>query len=169
MGHHTPLEAIQLNFHISGISKACGAQLSRYRVGQGHVSASRRYQTQHPKFVYPILGYIKDESTVRNVLSTISAHHELSMKVYNNLRQIESTIKNINIKENIHKEDARFVIPLSSATERSWWVNIRALRHIFTERINKTAEPEIRRLCVLIYNLVKPVFPSLLEDLEFSL
>ena len=69
MGHHTPLEAIQLNFHISGISKTCGAQVSRHRVGQGHVSASRRFQEQKPAFVYPMLSYIKDENSAITLLT----------------------------------------------------------------------------------------------------
>lgn len=40
----------------------------------------------------------------------------------------------------IHKEDARLVIPVSTATERTWWINVRALRDFFRLRLAKDAE-----------------------------
>ena len=64
----------------------------------------------------------------------------------------------------IHKEDARFVIPVSTATERSWWINVRALRDFFRLRLAKDAEWEIRRLAQMMFNIVYPLLPSLFED-----
>lgn len=154
LGHHTPLESIQFNFHVTGISKACGAQLSRHRIGQGHVSSSRRFQSQGMAFVYPILGYIKDEAQARGALEIISEVNRQAYDVYEKLRN----------DRKLHKEDARRVIPVASSQERIWWVNARALRDFLRLRLPRDAEWEIRRVAILVYNIVSEVAPSLFED-----
>ena len=154
LGHHTPLESIQFNFHVSGISKACGAQLSRHRVGQGHVSSSRRFQSQGMSFVYPLLPYIKDEAEARSALKVISDMNRMAFDVYEKLRE----------DSRLHKEDARRVIPVASSQERVWWVNARALRDFFRLRLPKDAEWEIRRLAIMVYNIVSKITPSIFED-----
>ena len=62
--HDTPFEVIQYVFEVTGISKAAGAQISRHRIGQGHISLSRRYTKQQPKFIYPPLEYMINEEIV---------------------------------------------------------------------------------------------------------
>ncbi len=163
LGHHTPLEAIQLNFHVSGISKACGAQVSRHRVGQGHVSASRRFQEQGPRFVYPMLSYIKDREYAESVLLGMSRHIEQSYAVYNELRAAHEAAGD---RPTLHKEDARLIIPVSTATERSWWINVRALRDFFRLRLARDAEWEIRRMSQMMFNIVYGMMPSLFEDIR---
>ncbi len=86
LGHLTPIESVQFNFHVSGISKACGAQISRHRIGQGHVSSSRRFQAQGISFVYPILNYITDEEVVKDALKQLSEANQKAFEVYENLR-----------------------------------------------------------------------------------
>lgn len=153
LGHHTPLESIQFNFHISGISKACGAQMSRHRIGQGHVSASRRFQEQKPRFVYPMLEYYTDQYAVGPIYAELEQINEKAYETYRVLRD-DFCAK---------KEDARLVMPVSTATERSWWVNARALRDFLRLRLAPDAEWEIRRLANMILDVVKPLTPSLFE------
>jgi flavin-dependent thymidylate synthase len=161
MGHHTPLESIQINFGISGISKACGAQISRHRVGQGHVSASRRFKAAEPSFVYPLLDYLDDEAEVEEVLKQIEYTNEEAFLSYANLRDINGSLR----KHVMKKEDARLVLPISYATERTWWINVRALRDFFRLRLAADAEWEIRRVAWVMYDMVEPLLPSLFEDL----
>lgn len=155
LGHHTPLESIQFNFHVIGISKACGAQLSRHRIGQGHVSSSRRFQSQGMSFVYPLLGYIKTEAEAQAALKIISDVNRQAYEIYEKLRE----------ESKLHKEDARRVIPVASSQERVWWVNARALRDFFRLRLPRDAEWEIRRLAIMVYNIVSQVAGSLFEDI----
>jgi thymidylate synthase (FAD) len=163
--HLTPLEAIQYNIHISGISKACGAQLSRYR-HTGHISASLRYQEGQPLFVYPMLDYIKDEHTIKTRLYNIETAYKESYKMYQHLRKdFPDNPEFGNDLYSIKKEDARMCLPVSYATERIMWVNARELRHIFAERLKSDAQWEIRRLCWMIYDLITPLTPSLFEDI----
>ncbi len=154
LGHHTPLESIQFNFHVAGISKACGAQLSRHRIGQGHVSSSRRFQSQGMSFVYPLLAYIKNEAEAEAALKVISDVNQKAFEIYEKLRE----------ESKLHKEDARRIIPVASSQERIWWVNARALRDFFRLRLPRDAEWEIRRLAIMIFNIVNGIAPSLFED-----
>lgn len=154
-GHHTPLEAVQYNFYISGISKACGAQMSRHRIGQGHVSSSRRYQQQQVSFVYPLLEDIDSESDAQSIYSSMSDSFKASYYQY-------LTFKRMGAK----KGDCRYVIPTASASERSWWINARALRDFFSLRLEKTAESEIRRLSYMILDCVVKITPTLFEDIR---
>jgi thymidylate synthase (FAD) len=154
-GHLTPFESVQLNFFVSGISKICGAQISRHRVGQGHVSASRRFQTAEPRFVYPTLDYIDDEGEASSYLSRLSQIYSESYQYYYKwFRDM-----------GLHKEDSRLCLPISYATERTWWINVRALRDFFRLRLAADSEWEIRRLAWMMYDLVCPLMPSLFEDI----
>lgn len=119
LGHMTPLESLQFNFHVSGISKACGAQMSRHRIGQGHVSSSRRFQAQGAAFVYPLLSYITNEADAKEALRKLSDANKKAFEIYEDLRN----------SNKLHKEDARRAIPVASSQERIWWINARALRY----------------------------------------
>lgn len=155
-GHLTPLEAIQFNFFISGISKLCGAQISRHRIGQGHVSGSRRFKIQGNRFIYPLLNYIKTEEEARNIYKVMSMSVRDSLDVYNQI--IQNTI-------GVKKSDARYVIPASTATERYWWINARALRDFFRLRLAPDAEWEIRRIAEMLLKTVYTATPSLFQDI----
>lgn len=158
LGHTVPLEAIQFNFHISGISKTCGAQLSRHRCGQGHVSASRRFKKAMPRYVYPTLDYFEHESQVNVIFNLLSHQNEMAFLKYQELLKGE-------VYPKLHKEDARMILAVSYATERSQWMNARALRDLFRLRLASDSEWEIRRLAWMIFDLVKPLMPSLFDDI----
>lgn len=155
MGHHTPLEAIQFNFFVTGISKSCGAQVSRHRIGQGHVSSSRRFQSGEVGFIYPPLDYIDDEEVVRTLLLE-----------YSRLNKMLATEYKATFKVAVKKEDARMILPVSRATQRYWFINARALRDFFRLRLAADSEWEIRRLAWILFDIVKPMMPSLFCDLE---
>ena len=153
LGHHAPLEAVQFNFHVSGISKACGAQMSRHRTGQGHVSSSRRYQEQDIQFIYPLLNNIESETTARAIYCSMADSYKAAYDVCLSLRHL-----------GVKKGDARYLVPTASAQERIWWVNARALRDFFRLRLDQTAEAEIRRLAHMILGIVSGITPTLFED-----
>lgn len=158
MGHLTPLECIQYNFRVKGISKACGAQLSRHRIGQGHVSSSRRYMEQKAAFVYPILETVIHIDRARKTYRILEEQFEGSIITYNLLRN-----------NAINKTDARLIMPTAIATQRMWWINARALRDFFRLRLHRTAESEIRRLAQMILDQVMQITPTLFEDIKREL
>jgi thymidylate synthase ThyX len=65
----------------------------------------------------------------------------------------------------LSKTEARLVIPVSSASERIWWINARAMRDFLKLRLPADAESEIRRLAHLLLDIVYRITPSLFEDI----
>jgi flavin-dependent thymidylate synthase len=171
--HLTPFEIVQYCINISGLSKAAGAQLSRYRQS-GHISRSRRFVTAEPSFVYPILDYIDNEEAVKRRLRTIEEVNAICFGKYEHLRQEYKGTLPVGAGDfypvldlpALHKEDARFCLPVSSSTARTMWVNVRSLRHIFDERLRADSEIEIRRLAWMIWDLVEPLCPSFYWDIK---
>lgn len=158
MGHLTPLEAIQYNFHVIGISKACSAQASRHRIGSGHVSKSRRFQAAEMGFVYPLLNKVERESEATHIYKVLSGQFLSSQNQYNHLRN----------DVGLNKTEARLIIPVASATERIWWMNARSLRSFLELRLAPDAEAEIRRLSFMLLDIVSAITPSLFEDISLK-
>jgi thymidylate synthase (FAD) len=154
MGHNVPLESLTYNFYVTGLSKAAGAQWSRHRIGAGHVSLSRRYTQQQPKFVYPTLNYIKNKDEVEATYKLMSGACENAYRAYKFL-----------IDTGAKKQDARLIMPVNVATTRNAWANARALRDFFRLRLDPAAEEEIRRLAFILLDIVFTATPSLFEDI----
>lgn len=154
MKHDTPFEVIQYVFHVTGISKAASAQWSRHRIGAGHISLSRRYTQQQPKFVYPTLNYMKNEDEAEATYQLMSGACENAYRAYKFL-----------IDTGAKKQDARLIMPVNVATTRNAWANARALRDFFRLRLDPAAEEEIRRLAFMLLGIVYTATPSLFEDI----
>ena len=154
MEHLVPLESVQFNFLVRGISKACGAQLSRHRIGQGHVSLSRRYTKQKANFIYPLFDYVEEEPIVRSLYTQLSVYCETSLAHYKSM-----------LDDGVKKQDSRLFMPVNVATERSWWINARALRDLFRLRLDPAAEWEIRRVSFILLDIVYKITPSLFQDI----
>jgi thymidylate synthase (FAD) len=152
--HDTPFEVIQYVFEVSGISKAASAQASRHRTGQGHISLSRRYTQQQPKFIYPPLEYMKNKDEVEATYQLMSGACENAFRAYKFL-----------IDTGAKKQDARLIMPVNVATTRKWWINARALRDFFRLRLDPAAEWEIRRLAFMLLDIVYAATPSIFEDI----
>lgn len=64
------------------------------------------------------------------------------------------------------RQAARSVLPNATETKIFVTVNGRALRHFFEQRGSRHAEPEIRRLAVVMLNVVREEAPNLFGDYE---
>ena len=154
LGHMVPVEFVAFTFMITGISKACSSQISRHRISS-IVSSSRRYQNQQPSFVYPGLESISDTNEAKAIYGSMENFYKTSYEAYTQLREI-----------NAKKGDARYIVPVGSATSKMWHINARSLRNFLQLRLDPAAEWEIRRLAELVLNIVMHVTPSLFEDIE---
>lgn len=154
MGHMVPVEFVAFTFMITGISKACSSQISRHRISS-IVSSSRRYQSQQPSFVYPGLESITNEVEAKNIYTIIETSYRVAYNTYTKLRESDTK-----------KGDARYLVPVGSATSKMWNINARSLRNFLQLRLDPAAEWEIQRLSKLILNIVMSATPSLFEDIE---
>ena len=154
LGHMVPTEFVNFTFLITGISKACSAQISRHRMAS-IVSASRRYKEQGAAFVYPLLENIEDEATASRIYLLLADSYKESYNNYLGLRDMGAK-----------KGDCRYVSPVASATAKAWCINARSLHNFLQLRLYPTAEAEIRRLANLLLNIVNKITPTLFEDIN---
>ncbi|MDY6935317.1 MAG: FAD-dependent thymidylate synthase [Spirochaetota bacterium] len=147
-GHHSILEHASATFRIKGASRAFTHQLVRHRLASFSQQSQRYVNESEFNYILP-----------PNILKNSKAHGifkdfiESSRRVYKELREM-----------GIKKEDARFVLPNALESQIIFTANFRELRHIFSLRLKKNAQWEIRRVCVEMLKIMQGVAPSVFED-----
>jgi len=156
LGHDTPFQAVQFVFYFSGVTKSLQAQWTRHKIGVGWTFRSTRYVPAGQNcFIYNTYDYIDDEEKVKELLKI---DEEIAKKA------IESFDKKIALGST--KQDARKIMPVFWATSCYFYVNARALRHLFKLRLDKAAEWEIRRMATILFDICMRITPSLFEDFK---
>lgn len=155
MGHTTPLQALTFTWDVSGTSKSLQAQWTRHKVGVGWCYKSTRFvESAGAGFVYNTYDYIKDESTVRQLLAIDEQTAKTAVESYGKKRALGAT-----------KQDARKVMPVEYDSHCAFFANARALRHLFDLRLAKKAEWEIRRMSAMLLENVMEVAPVVFQDI----
>lgn len=156
LGHDTPLQAVQFVFYFSGTTKSLQAQWTRHKIGVGWTFRSTRYISASQNcFVYNIYDYINEEEKVKELLKIDEIVAKQSIDLYEKKRTLGST-----------KQDARKIMPVFWATSCYFYVNARALRHLFKLRLDKAAEWEIRRMVSILFDICMQWTPSFFEDFK---
>jgi len=155
-GHTTPLQAVQFVFYVSGITKSLQNQWVRHKIGVGWVFRSTRYiSASENSFVYPTYDYIDNEETVKKLLSIDEKMAREGINAFDRKKSLGAT-----------KQDSRKIMPVFWNTPCYFFVNARALRHLFSLRLKEAAEWEIRRLHKAMLRIVKKETPSLFADFQ---
>lgn len=153
-GHESLIEHASATFEVSGISRACSHQLVRHRVASYSQESQRYVDASDPALVIP--DAIAGDPHARAVWDGFV---EGVKSTYQELREL-----------GVLKEDARFVLPNAAATRIIVTMNFRELLHFFRLRITPEAQWEIRRLAIVMLELLTPhapaVFGELLHDLR---
>lgn len=129
-GHHSVLEFAQFTFHISGVSRALLAQLTRHRIASFAVRSQRYCSEDGFEYVTPL-------SISKDAIALYKYQRFMAdcMSVYADLQSM-----------GIPNEDARMVLPNACATTLELSMNGRELIHFFNERMCTRAQWEIRAL-----------------------
>ena len=146
--HESPLEHSVMTFHIT-CSRACSHQLVRHRI------ASYSQQSQR---------YVKLDDLPVIVTPSIAADPEAMEGFLLTMQAVEIAYKAIASISKVAVEDARFVLPQSTATQIVVTMNLRSLRHFFAERCCNRAQWEIRNLANQMLAICKQVCPAGFED-----
>ena len=153
-GHTTPFQAVQFVFYISGITKSLQNQWVRHKIGVGWTFRSTRYiPANQNTFVYCTYDYIKSGEDVLKLLTIDDMTARQTLKKFDEKIELGAT-----------KQDSRKIMPVFWNTPCYFYVNARALRHLFSLRLKEAAEWEIRRLHRAILEIVKTETPSLFHD-----
>lgn len=148
MGHESPLEHACATFRIRNCSRAMTHQLVRHRL-MSFSQQSQRYVSEQ-QFSYVLPRSIADED--------IEQFHEdmrTIQQMYNRWRE-----------KGLRKEDARFVLPNACTSEIVVTANFRQWRHVFSLRLSKKAQWEIRKACKMILDTLKEHAPACFDDIS---
>ena len=147
-GHMSVYEHAYFTFHVSGISRACLAQLSRHR----HLSLSVRSQRYCDESGNGVLGCIIPKSFNDEQL-------EIAMQTYRE----EIDKYKVLLASGVAKEDARMVLPNAMETELYLSANARALIEASHLRLCNRAQEEIRTMFGKMKEEIKQVSPEIAE------
>jgi thymidylate synthase (FAD) len=147
-GHHSILEHATASFRITGASRAFTHQLVRHRLAS-FSQQSQRY-VDEAGFNYIIPEQILADGDAASIFRDFMARAE---ETYRILRE-----------KGIRKEDARFVLPNASESQIVFSANFRELRTIFNLRLDRSAQWEIRRVCIEILKILQKEAPSVFGD-----
>src|SRR3989344_1698344 len=153
IGHHSVAEHPCINLDVIGISRLALEALESHRIGVGYTEKSQRYITLKGDYVTP-----KElDSLPDNLRTKFHALIESQNKLYNfvmpallefhrenNLglaEQAQSDNKAKNTLEGFAKEDARYVLSLSTEGQLGFTANFRTLEYIIRQlRHHRLAE-----------------------------
>ena len=174
IGHHSVAEHPCINLDVIGISRLALEALESHRIGVGYTEKSQRYITLKGDYVTP-----KElDSLPDNLRTAFPALIESQNKLYNFVmptllefhrennpglaEQAQSDNKAKNTLEGFAKEDARYVLSLSTEGQLGFTANFRTLEYIIRQ-LRHHPLAEVRELSDKFYNVASEVAPSLIK------
>ena len=143
MGHYSTLEHSSFTFAIEGVSRALTHQLVRHRI------ASYNQQSQR---------YVKESAFDYVIPPAIASNPEMKAKYIAHMAIVQ-TFYNELLESDIHREDARYILPNGAETKIVVTMNARSLLHFFELRCCTRAQLEIRLLAEKMLAEVRKVAP----------
>lgn len=163
-GHESPLEFGEIMFEIV-TSRDVMAEITRHRVASFAIQ-SQRYvdesKTGDIEFIKPM--FYKDEPDDPECAYK-DPIFAASMMWRDQMENIEETYKSMRAI-GLRNEDARKVLPNSTATRIMMKVNLRELLHLYKLRSSIAAYPEMRECMRLLKEEVDRVLPGFLPEKE---
>lgn len=147
-GHHSILEHASASFRIQGGSRAFTHQLVRHRIAS--------FSQQSQRYV--------DETGFNFIIPPAIAENGEALSFYRDfMKQTEAAYARLR-ELGIRKEDARFVLPNALESQIVFSANFRELRSVFALRLDRSAQWEIRRICLQMLKLLQKEAPSVFGD-----
>ena len=163
-GHESPLEFGEIMFEIV-TSRDVMAEITRHRIASFAIQ-SQRYvdesKTGDIEFIRPMFYKESADDPERAYSDPVFA---ASMMWRDQMENIEGTYKSMRAI-GLRNEDARKVLPNSTATRIVMKVNLRELLHMYKLRSAKFAYPEMQELMRLLKIEVDKVLPGFLPEKE---
>lgn len=156
-GHEAPLEFADLTFDIT-TSRAVLAEMTRHRLASFCVESQRYIQEAKTGDITFILPEWFDSESGDSIVRNGSAAW------YDAMLSAESTYKTL-ISLGMKPEQAREVLPNSTACRIIMKANVREWRHIFELRCSPAAYPQMRSLATKMLKLSADAVPVAFDDL----
>lgn len=153
-GHASPIEHVAFTFAISGVSRSLTHQLVRHRIAS--------YSQQSQRYVDACwFGYVIPPA-VRSSLAARSRFERFMREASYAYADIKTILEAEGHAS--AKEDARFVLPQSAASNVVVTMNCRSLMNFFEHRCCSRAQWEIRGVANSMLGLCRDVLPELFDS-----
>jgi thymidylate synthase (FAD) len=165
-GHGSVLEHANYSLLIEGVSRSLTHELVRHRAGFAYSQLSQRYVDESAAcFVMPpaIIGDEALEAAWTNQMDgALTSYIALVEQLMGRYAWVDDKVH----RRKMAREAARGVLPNSTETKIVVTGNARAWRTMLELRSSEGAEFEIRRLAVMLIELMKREAPSFFSDFE---
>ncbi len=166
MGHHSVAEHAVFNFDIIGISRRAIEEFERFRLCS-YTEKSQRYVTLKGDYVVP--KELEDKALRRDFHSIVRLQNGCYGLLYEKIKAYNyqkfsaqaKTRKGRLLLANLAKEDARYILSLSTQTQVGTTINARNLE-LMIRRFASHPLIEIQELGMKFFKLVKRIAPSIL-------
>lgn len=166
--HGSVLEHVTYGFIVSGVSRTLTHELVRHRAGFAYSQLSQRfYDETTANFVIPpiYLDYDIDTQIIEAELMDALDSYKSSVQ---RLQSLTPQLPKSTMARKAIKEAARAILPNATETKIYVTANVRSWRHFLELRGSVYADPEIRRLAILIAEILIEEAPILFGDLTFE-
>ena len=163
--HTSPFEMCEVKFHIK-LPIFVMRQLVRHRTANLN-EYSGRYSVMSDEFYLPEGDYLQKQSQTNKQGRSESlenkgmAHFEMN-RIFDGAATAYQNLLN----QDLSRELARIVLPVSNYTEVIWKIDLNNFFHVIKLRADSHAQQEIQDYANAMYELVKPKFPLCCEAFE---
>ena len=166
MGHSSVAEHSVFNIDLIGISRALTELIQRSRIAS-FTEKSQRYVTFSKDYVVPaeFANRPKLKQPYKKLMDELFAEYELSFNALNELYKKQRPELKTRERECLAKEDARYILPLSTKTQMGMTINARSLENLL-RRLSKSPLKEAAELKELLYTKVSAIAPSLIRYID---
>ena len=160
-------EHINYGFAFTGVSRSLTHELVRHRAGFAFSQRSQRYvdETGGSFVAPPALDAAADEANA--ILQEALANAALSYDALVDALEValpRERFASATDHRKAIRQAARAVLPNAAETKIFVTANVRAWRHFIEMRASRYADAEIRRLALLVLNILKTEAPLLFGD-----
>ena len=162
-------EHINYGFAFTGVSRSLTHELVRHRAGFAFSQRSQRYvdETGGSFVAPPALDHADDDDQANAILQDALANAALSYDALVDALAAalpRERFASATDHRKAIRQAARAVLPNAAETKIFVTANVRAWRHFIEMRASKYADEEIRRLALLVLNILKDEAPLLFGD-----
>jgi thymidylate synthase (FAD) len=170
--HASPFECCVIKLHVK-LPIFVERQWARHRTA-GWNEVSGRYCQLPEEYYIPTANAVAAQSTTnkqgRDATSPDNTLPvEVSERYLDNCESFSKLAFNYYkgfMSDKIANELSRIVLPLSTYTEKYWWINLRNLLHFLGLRMDSHAQWEIRQYANIIASIAKALFPITFQAFE---
>ena len=166
MGHSSVAEHSVFNIDLSGISRALTELVEHSRIAS-FTEKSQRYVTFNKDYVVPpeFANRPKLKQPYQKLMDKLFAEYELCYLALNEFYKEQKPELKTRERECLAKEDARYILPLSTKTQLGMTINARSLENLLAH-LAKSPLKEAAELKELLYSKVCTIAPSLIRYTE---